>query len=29
MPVIAREREDAYLWNGWNDETEITYNWAV
>lgn len=27
--VIARGREEAYLWNGWKDETEIAYNWAV
>lgn len=27
--VIAHGREEAYLWNGWKDETEITYSWAV
>lgn len=27
--VIARAREEAYLWDSWKDETEITYNWAV
>jgi len=26
--VIAREREEAYLWDSWKDETEITYNWT-
>ncbi|MBW2014289.1 MAG: peptide-modifying radical SAM enzyme CbpB [Deltaproteobacteria bacterium] len=27
--VIAHKREDAYLWDGWKDETEITYNYAL
>lgn len=27
--VIASGREEAYLWDGWKDETEITYKWAT
>jgi uncharacterized protein len=27
--VIARGREEAYLWDGWKDETEITYDWHL
>jgi uncharacterized protein len=27
--VLAHGREDAYLWDGWKDETEVTYNWTV
>lgn len=25
--VIAMEREEAYLWDGWQDETEESFNW--
>lgn len=27
--VIAFGREDAYLWDGWKNETEVTYNWTI
>ncbi len=26
--VIAHGREDAYMWDGWQEETELTFNWA-
>ncbi len=26
--VIGQKREDAYLWNGWQEETEMAFQWA-
>ncbi len=27
--VIAHGQEDAYMWDGWQEETELTFNWAL